>query len=250
MSKDYIGWLEKAIADEHIKLYKYSDFQIKKQIGKGAYGKVYRVVWKNKRIFALKSFNSQEVIKESVEELKLHMKVNNHENIIRIYGITLTNPRLIINIIGGTREKTINGTPIEYCKLYEDCWKDEPNERPNVQEVVSSLEELISPNQKYKFIDNINENDFNSNESKLSKGIISHDSDSKIHNLEISDTKQDPVQLNTFIDIVGMFNAAALYFSDKSGIKDETLGARYMRLAAYNRHKQAIDYCKKNGLPL
>ncbi|CAG8444410.1 8376_t:CDS:2 [Funneliformis caledonium] len=92
MSKDYIGWLEKEIANEHIKLYNYSDFQIKKQIGKGAYGKVYRVVWKNKRIFALKSFNSQEVIKENVEELKLHMKVNNHENIIRIYGITLTNP--------------------------------------------------------------------------------------------------------------------------------------------------------------
>ncbi|CAI2183809.1 5167_t:CDS:1 [Funneliformis geosporum] len=49
---------------------------------------------------------------------------------------------------------------------------------------------------------------------------------------------------------VGMFNAATLYLSDKAGIKEEALGEKYMRLAAYKQHKQAIDYCKKNGLPL
>ncbi|CAG8517962.1 14195_t:CDS:1, partial [Funneliformis mosseae] len=42
-----------------------------------------------------------------------------------------------------------------------------------------------------------------------------------------------------------MFNAATLYLNDKSGIKDEVLGEKYMRLAAYKQHKQAIEYFKK-----
>ncbi|CAG8631136.1 4472_t:CDS:1, partial [Funneliformis mosseae] len=46
-----------------------------------------------------------------------------------------------------------------------------------------------------------------------------------------------------------MFNAATLYFSGVAGKKDPELGAKYMRLAAYKQHKQAIDYCKKNSLP-
>ncbi|CAG8631121.1 4471_t:CDS:2 [Funneliformis mosseae] len=127
--KDYTGWLEQAIVNGFIKLYEFSDLQNEKHIGRGSYGDVYRVIWK-KDIFALKSFKNQEFIKEIVEELELHWKVNYHENIIRLYGVTCTKPRLIINIIGGTREKTINGTPIEYCKLYKDCWKYEPTERP------------------------------------------------------------------------------------------------------------------------
>ncbi|CAI2170899.1 874_t:CDS:10 [Funneliformis geosporum] len=49
---------------------------------------------------------------------------------------------------------------------------------------------------------------------------------------------------------VGMFNAASLYLSDKCGIKDEALGEKYMRLAAYKQHKQAIDYFKKRDWTL
>ncbi|CAI2166368.1 16326_t:CDS:2 [Funneliformis geosporum] len=50
--------------------------------------------------------------------------------------------------------------------------------------------------------------------------------------------------------VVGMYNAATLYFSDNSGLKNEVLGEKYMRLAAYKQHKQAIDYYKDKGLPL
>ncbi|CAG8583847.1 8481_t:CDS:2 [Funneliformis caledonium] len=142
--KDHTGWLEQAIVNGLIKLYEFSDLQNEKHIGRGSYGDVYRVIWK-KRIFALKSFKNQEFIKEIVEELKLHWKVNNHENIIRLCGVTY-------------------------------CWKYEPFERPIIQKVVSSLEELISPNQNNTFIDNIYENEFNSNESKLSKVTKSYDS--------------------------------------------------------------------------
>ncbi|CAG8480244.1 6261_t:CDS:2 [Funneliformis caledonium] len=81
--KYHIDWLEKSIVKDHIKFYNYSDFQNKSYIGKGSYGKVCRISWKKKQIFALKSFNnSQFVIKEIVEELKLHRNVNYHENLI------------------------------------------------------------------------------------------------------------------------------------------------------------------------
>jgi len=63
-------WLEKSVAEEHIKLYKYSDFKNIKPIGNGAYGNVKRANWKKAdRFFALKSFNNNkqafdDVVKE------------------------------------------------------------------------------------------------------------------------------------------------------------------------------------------
>ncbi|PKY58677.1 kinase-like protein [Rhizophagus irregularis] len=54
-------------------------------IGNGSYGTVFCVNWKNSnRLFALKSFNNnEETLKEVVKE-----RVDDHENIIRFYGIT------------------------------------------------------------------------------------------------------------------------------------------------------------------
>ncbi|PKC00108.1 kinase-like protein [Rhizophagus irregularis] len=88
----YLNWLERSIADENIKLYEYSNFKNIHQIGRGAYGNVYRVNCKvSNRVFALKSFvdsNDKQTIREVIKELKLHRSVDYHENIIRLYGIT------------------------------------------------------------------------------------------------------------------------------------------------------------------
>ncbi|CAG8480263.1 6262_t:CDS:2 [Funneliformis caledonium] len=72
-----------------------------------------------------------------------------------------------------------------------ECWKNEPNERPNIQKVVSSLEAIISLKQSNTRIDNINENKCYSNESKLSKGTSNYDSN--INKLDITN-KQEYVQ--------------------------------------------------------
>ncbi|RGB31318.1 hypothetical protein C1646_817368 [Rhizophagus diaphanus] len=301
----YIHWLDNSISEEHIKSYKYSDFTNIQNIGKGAYGNVVRANWKNSsRFFAIKSFNNDEhTLKEVVKELKLLRSVDDHENIIRLYGIikiedtthqvneyslvleyanngTLNtylnnyydglgwndkyrlalqlasaveflhekeiihrdlhannilvhqnnikladfglskkiaeasssaskilgvipyidpnkfndqnknyklneksdvysigvllwqissgyepfkkkgysyDAGLMLFILNGKREGMIDGTPIEYNKLYTECWKYEPNERPNMQEVVSALKAMISPNQIDTITDNINE---------------------------------------------------------------------------------------------
>ncbi|CAG8647615.1 8541_t:CDS:2 [Rhizophagus irregularis] len=42
----------------------------------------------------------------------------------------------------GRRGEIINGTPIEYSNLYTRCWKYEPNERPHMEELVSTLKSL------------------------------------------------------------------------------------------------------------
>ncbi|CAB4473006.1 unnamed protein product [Rhizophagus irregularis] len=45
----------------------------------------------------------------------------------------------MLSILNGKREEIIDGTPVEYSTLYTECWKYEPNERPNVQDVFSAL---------------------------------------------------------------------------------------------------------------
>ncbi|PKK65004.1 kinase-like protein [Rhizophagus irregularis] len=51
---------------------------------------------------------------------------------------------LAIAIRNGMREDIIKNTPPEYSNLYEACWVDDPNKRPNIQKVVSSLKSIIS----------------------------------------------------------------------------------------------------------
>ncbi|CAB4421723.1 unnamed protein product [Rhizophagus irregularis] len=42
------------------------------------------------------------------------------------------------------RLKIIDGTPVEYSNLYTGCWRYEPHERPNMQDVVLGLKTIIS----------------------------------------------------------------------------------------------------------
>ena len=68
----WINWIDKVIAEKNIKLYEYQHFSNLQQIGTGAFGKVYRVNWKNSEQFlALKSFFylNDNTVKELVREV-------------------------------------------------------------------------------------------------------------------------------------------------------------------------------------
>jgi serine/threonine protein kinase len=67
----YTDWLEKSIAEESITYYKYSEFKIIRNIGKGSFGSVDYAIWKNTdQVFALKCFNSDKTtLKEIVNEV-------------------------------------------------------------------------------------------------------------------------------------------------------------------------------------
>ncbi|PKY28446.1 kinase-like protein [Rhizophagus irregularis] len=47
-------------------------------------------------------------------------------------------PSVIINILNGVREKPIPDTNAKFVKLYEKCWKHEPNDRPDIHQAVGS----------------------------------------------------------------------------------------------------------------
>ncbi|CAI2179071.1 11925_t:CDS:2 [Funneliformis geosporum] len=105
---------------------------------------------------------------------------------------------LIINIIRGQREEIIPGTPIKYSNLYEECWKNEPNVRPNIREVVLTLETIISHKQSNTLIREIDEKSKN----KLSNNVTIN-YDSKLDCLDIGsidNLNQKSVQLNSFIE--------------------------------------------------
>src|ERR1043165_4249018 len=45
-------------------------------------------------------------------------------------------------IINGEREPPVEGTPSAYIELYQKCWYDDPNERPDIQRVFKELEQI------------------------------------------------------------------------------------------------------------
>ncbi|GES84524.1 kinase-like domain-containing protein [Rhizophagus clarus] len=51
---------------------------------------------------------------------------------------------IFLSIINGKREKVIDGTPVKYNNLYTECLGYEPDERPNMQDVVLELKAIIS----------------------------------------------------------------------------------------------------------
>ncbi|KAF9375935.1 hypothetical protein BGX21_003653 [Mortierella sp. AD011] len=54
---------------------------------------------------------------------------------------------LAVNIIAGVREKTVPGTAVEYEMLYRRCWDGLPQNRPQMEIVLSELVELLAAEQ-------------------------------------------------------------------------------------------------------
>ncbi|CAG8445012.1 15721_t:CDS:2, partial [Dentiscutata heterogama] len=59
--------------------------------------------------------------------------------------------KIFAKIIIGGRETPIHGTPKDYVALYQKCWSPEPEQRPNLNEILRCLEE-ISKKADNKFI--------------------------------------------------------------------------------------------------
>ncbi|PKY42315.1 kinase-like protein [Rhizophagus irregularis] len=74
---------------------------------------------------------------------------------------------LALAILDGRREKFVDGTPSAYSNLYKECWKYEPDERPDIQKVVLTLKPMISPENNDTIMDNNNEEIDNCEMDKL-----------------------------------------------------------------------------------
>ncbi|PKY42789.1 kinase-like protein [Rhizophagus irregularis] len=51
--------------------------------------------------------------------------------------------QVVLKISRGIREKMVEGTPESYFRLYTECWNQEPEERPKIEDVVEILESII-----------------------------------------------------------------------------------------------------------
>jgi len=50
---------------------------------------------------------------------------------------------LILKIIcKGLREKPVKGTPTQYIKIYTNCWQQEPDSRPLINQILSQLQSI------------------------------------------------------------------------------------------------------------
>ncbi|RIB11725.1 kinase-like domain-containing protein [Gigaspora rosea] len=64
--------------------------------------------------------------------------------------------QIAIQIFNDVREKAVEGTPLQYEKLYKECWDVDPDKRPEINDVVNLLSQLKMP-QPTKFCDDMKE---------------------------------------------------------------------------------------------
>ncbi|GBC20375.2 kinase-like domain-containing protein [Rhizophagus irregularis DAOM 181602=DAOM 197198] len=91
-SNNCVKRIEESILKKHIKHYEFKHFYNVEKIGNGNSGVIYRAKWKNsEQYMILKSFynfDNDATVKEIIREFELQRKVNFHNNIIRLHGIT------------------------------------------------------------------------------------------------------------------------------------------------------------------
>ncbi|RHZ78724.1 hypothetical protein Glove_157g11 [Diversispora epigaea] len=51
-------------------------------------------------------------------------------------------PSKMFYIAKGNRETPVKGTPRDYINIYQECWEQEPNKRPNIDKVIQVLDTL------------------------------------------------------------------------------------------------------------
>jgi len=94
------------------------------------------------------------------------------------------------DIVEGTREESIPNTPDKYVKLYKECWDDNPDNRPDIQDVKTKLIGMISGTDIINITDNdlkqINEDNNSFGHSNTSI-LMQKNFDEAIKNLEINE---------------------------------------------------------------
>ncbi|CAB4438280.1 unnamed protein product [Rhizophagus irregularis] len=96
------------------------------------------------------------------------------------YDVTLA-----MEILQGLREKPISNTPGDYIKIYNDCWNNEPDNRPTANQVVEKLNEIILK-------ENIKVSSEQQNIAEISENII----DNSLHG-EMSQVIKNFYKMNT-----------------------------------------------------
>ncbi|POG74954.1 kinase-like domain-containing protein [Rhizophagus irregularis DAOM 181602=DAOM 197198] len=111
----------------------------------------------------------------SNQDYKLNKKSDIYSIGILLWEISSGNPPfytegkpydvcLAINISQGLRETPIPDTPEDYVNIYTDCWNNEPDNRPTINQVVFKLNAIILKNNNNMIIKDFRTNDSYTNQ--------------------------------------------------------------------------------------
>ncbi|KAF0552578.1 kinase-like protein [Gigaspora margarita] len=118
--------LENVILEQNLVLHNYVEFTAFEIIDEGSVGIVYKSIWKNKLMVALKCLK----IDSKPEEKEFRQFVREPFQSFR----SACDIQMLI--FEGKRETPVNGTPQQYVELYTICWDDSPEERPDIKKVL------------------------------------------------------------------------------------------------------------------
>ncbi|KAF0552581.1 kinase-like protein [Gigaspora margarita] len=131
--------LENVILEQNLVLHNYVDFAAIDKIDEGSVGIVYKSLWKNKLIVAVKCLK----IDSKPEEKEFRQFVREPFQSFRSAG------EIQMLIFEGKRETPLNGTPQQYVELYTICWDDSPEERPDIKKVLEILNKPFVNDSRY-----------------------------------------------------------------------------------------------------
>ncbi|GBC06905.1 hypothetical protein RclHR1_07130004 [Rhizophagus clarus] len=144
------------------------------------------------QIFDIKRDNNNQV-----QTYSLNRKCNIYSIGIILWEISSGRPpfcnepydfNLAMKISQGLREKSIPNTPKDYTKIYTDCWNNEPENRPTINQVIARLNTIISDFQQ---------NDYNLDIQLLNEQLLKSNNDQIIQNFNKINIKETEPLIST-----------------------------------------------------
>ncbi|CAG8592298.1 6468_t:CDS:2 [Funneliformis mosseae] len=132
-------WIENALKVGKVNSISFKELKKPKSLNTGNFGCIMKAIWtKTNNYVVYKKLTNTEAIRGDVleafiHELQIHLRLDYSERIVRCLGISQGN---------GTRETTIPGTPKDYELIYKRCWRQEPKQRPTIEEVLDDFAKM------------------------------------------------------------------------------------------------------------
>src|SRR5947207_10896791 len=86
---DCVDWVEKAVTENHIKYYDYSEFTNMKEINNGSVGSIFRANWKGTDTLLVIKSSYKLTIKEIVNEVFIYKFIKQNDASIDYYYLNL-----------------------------------------------------------------------------------------------------------------------------------------------------------------